>query len=85
MSKVSNYNELFADLQKNCNEENVFNAFSYISLDELKELNFLLDRLIIFCDNIDEEELEDYECGTEVLKLGQLADALFTRTSRNED
>lgn len=85
MSKVSDYNKLFVDLQKDCDAKNVLNAFSHISLDELIELNFLLDRLIIFCENVDQEELEDCECGDKVLKLYQLADTLFTRTSRNED
>ena len=33
-----------------------------------------MDRLLIFCENIDSEELEDYECGDKVLELYKLAD-----------
>lgn len=85
MNEVNDYNGLFDCLQKICNEENVPNAFGYISLEELVELNYLLDRLIVFCENVDQEEIEDCECGDKVLKLYLLADALFTRTSRNSD
>ena len=79
MSKSVDYNELFARLQNDCNRENNCNAFANITLQELIELNYLLDRLIIFCENIDVEELEDYECGDKVLKLYKLADTLFSR------
>ena len=77
--KTKDYNELFADLQKACDEENVLNAFAYISLGELENLNYLLDRLIIFCENVDQEELEDCECGDKVLELYKLADTLFIK------
>ncbi len=66
-------------MQKACDRENCCNAFANIALDELVELNYLLDRLLIFCENIDTEELEDYECGDKVLKLYKLADTLFAR------
>lgn len=79
MSGNVDYNKLFAELQKDCTRENCCNAFANITLWELKELNYLLDRLLIFCENIDTEELEDYECGDKVLKLYRLADALFSR------
>ena len=79
-NKMNNYNQLFADLQDSCNKENCCNAFSNITLEELKELNHLLDRLIIFCENIDfEEELAGHECSEEVFELYKLADELFTR------
>lgn len=78
MSKV-NYNELFLALQKDCNAKNCSNAFTNITLEELIELNYLLDRLLIFCENIVTEELEDYECGDKVLKLYKLVDTLFSR------
>ena len=76
---MSDYNELFSELQKHCTRENCSNAFAYITLDELIIMNYLLDRLLIFCENIGTEELEDYECGDEVLKLYKLADTLFDR------
>ena len=79
MSETVDYNKLFAELQKNCSSENCCNAFTNINVDELIELNYLLDRLLIFCENIDSEELEDYECGDKVLKLYRLADTLFSR------
>ncbi len=79
MSKNVDYNKLFDELQKDCTRENCCNAFANITLDELVELNYLLDRLLIFCENIDTEELEDYECGDKVLKLYKLADTLFAR------
>lgn len=79
MSEKIDYNKLFEELQKDCNRENCCNAFANITLGELKELNFLLDRFLIFCENIDSEELEDYECGDKVLELYKLADTLFDR------
>lgn len=79
MNEVSDYNKLFDELQKSCDVENCCNAFRCISLEELKELNYLLDRLLLFCENIDSEELEDYECGDKVLELYRLADTLFDR------
>lgn len=79
MSKSVDYNELFSELQKNCNTENCCNAFANITLGELIELNYLLDRLLIFCENIETEELEDYECGDKILELYKLADTLFDR------
>lgn len=74
-----NYNELFKELQKSCERENCCNAFRYISLGELEELNNLLDRLLLFCENIKREELEDYEFGNKVFELYELADTLFSR------
>lgn len=71
------YNDLFAELQEDCDRENCCNAFAYITLGELIEMNFLLDRLILFCEDI--EDLEDFECGDKVLKLCKLADTLFSR------
>lgn len=79
MDKSIDYNELFFELQKQCNADNYCNAFADINLGELIELNYLLDRLLIFCENIDTEELEDFECGDKVLKLYKLADTLFSR------
>lgn len=79
MSKTVDYNELFHKLQKDCVENNCCNAFANITFYELIELNYLLDRLLIFCENIDTEELEDYECGDEILKLYKLVDTLFDR------
>lgn len=76
---MNDYNELFAKLQKHCERENCCNAFANISLGELIELNYLLDRILLFCENIDSEELEDFECGDKVLKLSRLADTLFDR------
>ena len=73
------YNELFTEFERDCEEENVCNAFSCITLGELKDLNYLLDRVLIFCENCDEEEVEGMECGEHILKLGKLADKLFFR------
>ncbi len=73
------YDEMFMKLQKHCDIENCCNAFANITLGELIELNYLLDRLLIFCENIDSEELEDFECGDKVLELYRLADELFDR------
>jgi hypothetical protein len=67
-----------------CDENNVCNAFNCISLYELDELNRLFDRLIIFCENIDEEELEDYECGGDILRLYKLIITLFDRDMERE-
>lgn len=77
-----NYNEMFDNLQALCDEENCCNAFRCITLEELKEINYLFDRLLLFCEDIDEDELEDYECGDKVLRLCQLVDTLFTRDLR---
>lgn len=79
MNKSVDYNDLFTKLQEDCDEENCCNAFADITLEELIELNYLLDRLTVFCENIDTEELEDFECGDKVLKLYNLADTLFSR------
>lgn len=79
MSKSADYNKLFFELQKDCNNNNCCNAFADITLGELIKLNHLLDRLLIFCENIDSEELEDYECGDKVYELYKLADTLFSR------
>ena len=79
MSENVNYNKLFTELQRDCNRRYCCNAFANITLEELIELNYLLDRLLLFCKNIDTEELEDYECGDKVLKLYKLADTLFSR------
>ena len=79
MNKINDYNDLFAELQKECDFRNCSNAFANITLGELIELNELLDRLLIFCENIDIEELEDYECGDKVYKLYVLADTLFSK------
>ena len=79
MSKSVDYNELFSKLQKDCVAKNCCNAFTNITLEELIELNYLLDRLLIFCENIETEELEDYECGDKVLMLYKLVDTLFDR------
>lgn len=79
MAKVKDYNELFYDFRKLCEENNVCNAFNCITLEELEKLNYLLDRLILFHENTDLEELEDYECGDKVIELAELADMLFTR------
>lgn len=84
MSKTIDYNELFNELQKYCDDENCCNAFRHISLLELQALNYLLDRLIIYCENLNQEELEDNECGDKVLELALLADALFTKDLRSE-
>ncbi len=81
MEKVNDYNELFADLQENCDENDYCNAFSCISLNELIELNSLLDRLIVFCDNVDEDEIDD----PNIFKLAKLADSLFTKDLRKDD
>lgn len=77
--EVSDYNELFRDLQELCDSKNVCNLFRYINLYELEELNHLLDRLLLFVENINADELEDFECGNDVFKLYQLADMLFAR------
>lgn len=78
-TEVSDYNELFKGLQKLCDSKNAGNLFRYINLYELEELNYLLDRLLLFVENIDTDELEDFECGNDILKLYQLADKLFKR------
>ena len=79
MSKSVDYNELFTALQKDCNAKNCCNAFANITLADMIELNYLLDRLLIFCENIETEELENYECGDKILELYKLADTLFDR------
>lgn len=76
---VVDYDKLFSDLQEACDFENVCNAFRCISLDELEQLNYFLDRLILFRDNNDEDEVEVMEFGDYVLKLAKLADALFLK------
>lgn len=73
------YNKLFSELQKDCVVNNCCNAFANITLGELKELNYLLDRLLVFYENIDYDALEDYECGDEIHKLYLLVDTLFSR------
>lgn len=77
--EVIDYNQLFTELQKKCDSENWCNAFANITLGELIELNYLLDRLLIFWENVDTEEIEDYECGDKVHELYKLADTLFSR------
>ncbi len=79
MEKVDYYNELFSQLQSWCKNNNCCNAFAFISLQEIIELNYLLDRLLIFVENIDKDELEDFECGNEVLKLYRLVDTLMEK------
>lgn len=83
-NKVNDYNELFHQLQLSCQENNCFNAFRCISFDELQELNYLLDRFLVFCENIDLEELDDYESGDDVHKLYKLVDTLFIKDDRLE-
>lgn len=79
MSELKNYNELFAKLQKHCEWKNCGNAFSNITLEELIDLNHLLDRLLVYCDNVDQDELEDSICGDDVLNLCRLVDTLFDK------
>lgn len=77
--ETNNYNDLFNQFEKNCERENIPNAFRYIQYYELEELNNLLDKVILFVDNIDSDELEDYECGDDIIKLYELAQTLFDR------
>lgn len=83
MSESVDYNKLFAELQKDCDLKNCDNAFACITLEELIELNYLLDRLLIFCENIDTEELENYECGDKIIHLYELADTLFLKSMKD--
>lgn len=78
-----NYNEIFTRFERVCKAEDWCNAFSHITYDDLVDLNDLLFKLITFCENIDPEELEDYECGDDVFKLYQLVDTLFSRSDRD--
>ena len=78
-TKENKYNYMFAELQKQCERENCCNAFRHITLDELIELNYYLDRLIVFCENLDPEYLEDLECGDKILDFYRLANNLFDR------
>ena len=55
------YNKMFSVLQEDCIRKNCCNAFAKITVDELVNLNNLLDRLIVFCENVDTDELEDCE------------------------
>lgn len=74
-----NYNGLFERLQKHCTVTKKCNAFAYITFDELIELNDLLDRLNVYCDNVDREQIENQECGDCILELDKLVDTLITR------
>lgn len=81
MDKCIDYNALFAEVQKKCSAKDWCNAFANITLDEAMELNYLLDRLLLFVENIGIEafENEEFEFSDEILKLYRLADELFTR------
>lgn len=85
LKNAHDFNHLFAELEKDCKEKEVCNAFEYITLGELIDLNELMDRVIVFAENADEEELEDMECGYEILKLYRLVDRLFTRYIEQDD
>ena len=77
--EVKDYNKLFEELKKECKKEHVSNAFSCISIEELKELNNLLWKIIEFCDDISDSVLKEYKCGDEILKLQDLIDVLFLK------
>lgn len=72
------YDELYQELEKDCLEEDVLNVFSYMTLGEMKKMNFLLDRLMLFCQE-NETEIEDLDMGEYILELGKLAETLFNR------
>lgn len=72
------YNKIFVELQKDCEEKGYCNAFYQIHLADLIDLNYLLDRFLVFCDEVGKEELEDYgQCGDEILELRKLVITLF--------
>lgn len=75
---VYDYNKVFRSLDEDCKTQNICNAFHNITYADLMELNDLLDKVILFCDNISEEELEEVE-GYDILKLSKLVDQLFTK------
>ena len=72
MSKSVDYNELFSKLQKDCNAENCCNAFAYITLEELIELNYLLDRLLIFRENIETDGALNPNSRLDFMLTGQI-------------
>lgn len=78
MGETKNYNELFAELQKECDRKQYGNAFSRITLEELIDLNGLLDRVMVFCENFD-EDFDEFECGAEMLDLYRLVKTLFDK------
>ena len=73
------YNYMFIELQKHCERENCCNAFRHITLYELIKLNYYLDRLLVFCENLDPEYLEDLECGDKIFDFYRLVNNLFDR------
>ena len=72
------YNAIMQDFEALCEEKGCCNAFKYASVADLEQLNYLLDRVLLFCEE-NEETLEDLEFGDKILELAQLADALFTK------
>ena len=72
------YDELYEKFEKMCVEEGVPNVFPYMSLADMEKMNFLLDRLMLFCQE-NEEELEELYFSEYVFELGNLAETLFDR------
>ena len=82
--KIIDYNKLFAELKEECERENILNAFSCISIEELKQLNYLLYSVIKFHDEIDEDVLKLYEHGDDIIRLHLLADILYLKDFSNK-
>ena len=78
-NQLYDYNKVFRDFDEECERQGICNAFHNISFADLLELNELLDKVLLFCDNVSEDELEDIE-GYDILKLRKLVDSLFSNS-----
>lgn len=79
ITPTKDYNELFNRFNQYCVENSYPNAFLCLDFYDLDYLNRLFDRLLVFFDNINEEEIEDLD-GEEVIKLRDLIYDLFDRS-----
>lgn len=72
------YNALFGELECYCEFNNFCDLFRYAEFEDIKELNRLLDKFLIFFENF-EEDIDDYDCGDELNRLYRLVRELFDR------
>lgn len=60
------------------------NLFGNIEINDLRQLNHLLDRFLVFMDELDyylndDNEIEDCQCGAEMMELKELVSNLYFR------
>lgn len=84
MESRDDYNEILNAFAAECQEEGSLNLFGNIEINDLRQLNHLLDRFLVFMDELDyylndDNEIEDCQCGAEMMELKELVSNLYFR------